>query len=175
MVAPLKKLYHLLDSWVAHVGYIMGQSDQFCAQTNIIRHNDPLSSIVQKPILHVPPFLEVVTANVTERIRERERKGKTEQTGLEETEPPQITPTGEPLPIWAKDLSQRPVTQKERDSGKDAQKQQGSAEFTGKLCKRVMVLIQWKVDADKAVDEHVVQALEGWLQTRGISIYTEPL
>jgi hypothetical protein len=58
MVAPLRKLSCLLDSWVACVGYIVGQLDQFHVQTNIVRHNDPLSSIVKKPILHVPPFLE---------------------------------------------------------------------------------------------------------------------
>jgi hypothetical protein len=52
------------------------------------------------------------------------------------------------------------MTQKERDNGKGAQGQQSSAEFTGKLCRRVMALICWKVGADKAVDEHVVQALE---------------
>jgi hypothetical protein len=67
------------------------------------------------------------------------------------------------------------MTQKERDSGKDAQGQQSSAEFTGKLCKQVMALIRWKVGTDKAVDEHVVQALERWLWNRGISIYTDPL
>jgi hypothetical protein len=43
----------------------------------------------------------------------------------------------------------------------------------GKLCKRVLALIKYKVGADGAVDEHMVQALEAWLQKRGISIYTD--
>jgi hypothetical protein len=59
MIVPLKKFNHLLDSWMAHVGYVMGQSDQLSAKADIARHNDPLSSIMQKPILHVPSVLEV--------------------------------------------------------------------------------------------------------------------
>jgi hypothetical protein len=46
-------------------------------------------------------------------------------------------------------------------------------DLTGKLCQHVMALIRWRVGADKAVMEHVVQALEEWLQRRGISIYTD--
>jgi hypothetical protein len=59
MVVPPKKFCHLLDSWMAHMGYIMCQSDQLGAKANIARHNDPLSGIMQKPILHVPSFLKV--------------------------------------------------------------------------------------------------------------------
>jgi uncharacterized protein (DUF3084 family) len=36
--------------------------------------------------------------------------------------------------------------------------------LTGKLCRRVMVLIWWNVGANKAVNAHVVWALEGWLR-----------
>jgi hypothetical protein len=49
------------------------------------------------------------------------------------------------------------------------------SDLTGKLCWCVMALIRWKVGADKAVTEHVVWALEEWLQRRGISIYTDRL
>jgi hypothetical protein len=59
MVVPLKKFHHLLDSQMAHVRYIVGQSDNLQAQTNIIWHDDLISSIIQKPILCVPSFLEV--------------------------------------------------------------------------------------------------------------------
>jgi hypothetical protein len=45
----------------------------------------------------------------------------------------------------------------------------------GKLCRRVLALIQWQVGADKAVSEHVVQVLEEWLHRQGISIYTDRL
>jgi hypothetical protein len=45
--------------------------------------------------------------------------------------------------------------------------------LTGKLCQHVMVLICWKVGADVAVMEHMVQALEEWLHRRGIGIYTD--
>jgi hypothetical protein len=58
----------------------------------------------------------------------------------------------------------REVRERDNRSGPD---------LTGKLCRRVMALIRWKVGADKAVTEHVVQALEEWLQRRGISIYTD--
>jgi hypothetical protein len=39
--------------------------------------------------------------------------------------------------------------------------------------RRALVLIKYKVGADEAVDDHMVQVLEGWLQKRGISIYTD--
>jgi hypothetical protein len=38
--------------------------------------------------------------------------------------------------------------------------------FTGKLCRRALVLIWWQVGADKAVSEHVVWALEVAVQVR---------
>jgi hypothetical protein len=41
-----------------------------------------------------------------------------------------------------------------------------------KLCKWALALIKYKVGADGAVDEHMVQVLEAWLQRKGISIYT---
>jgi hypothetical protein len=59
MIVPLKKFHHLLNSQMANVEYIMGQSNNLSVQTNIIWHNDLISSIVQKPILCVPSFLEV--------------------------------------------------------------------------------------------------------------------
>jgi hypothetical protein len=59
MVVPPKKFDRLLDSWMAHMGYVVGQLDQLSAKADIARHDDPLSSIVQKPILHVPSVLKV--------------------------------------------------------------------------------------------------------------------
>jgi hypothetical protein len=63
----------------------------------------------------------------------------------------------------------------EWDSGTPSRRIDASAQLTGKLCRHVMALIQWKVGADRAVSEHVVQALEEWLHRWGISIYTDLL
>jgi hypothetical protein len=65
------------------------------------------------------------------------------------------------------------LTHGEQDSGTRDMSQKGSAELTGKLCQCVLALISWKVSADKAVMNHMVQALEEWLRRRGISIYTD--
>jgi hypothetical protein len=70
-------------------------------------------------------------------------------------------------------MSQESVTHQEQDSGTGAVHQTGSAELTGKLCQRVMVLIRWKVGTDKAVMGHMVQVLEEWLHRHSISIYTD--
>jgi hypothetical protein len=43
----------------------------------------------------------------------------------------------------------------------------------GKLCRRVLVLIQLKVGTDEAVTDHMVWVLKEWLQRRGITIYTD--
>jgi hypothetical protein len=59
MVVPPKKFHRLLNSQMAHMGYIVGQSNNLSVQTNIVQHNDLISSIMQKPILHVPSFLKV--------------------------------------------------------------------------------------------------------------------
>jgi hypothetical protein len=48
-----------------------------------------------------------------------------------------------------------------------------NAQLMGKLCKRALVLIKYKVGADVDVSDRMVQALEEWLQRRRISIYTE--
>jgi hypothetical protein len=45
--------------------------------------------------------------------------------------------------------------------------------LTGKLCQRMMALIQLRVGADEAVSDHVVWALKEWLRRRGITIYTD--
>jgi hypothetical protein len=65
------------------------------------------------------------------------------------------------------------MTPRERNNGKEIREQGGSAQLTGKLCKRVMALICWRVGTDKAVSEHMVQALEELLHRWGISIYTD--
>jgi hypothetical protein len=70
-------------------------------------------------------------------------------------------------------LSQMELTHREWDSGSGMMTQEGSAELTGKLCQQVMALICWRVGADKAVTDCMVQALEEWLHRRGISIYTD--
>jgi hypothetical protein len=67
------------------------------------------------------------------------------------------------------------MTQEKWDSGNGSVTHRGSADLTGKLCWCVMALICWKVGADKAVMEHMVQALEEWLCRRGISIYIDLL
>jgi hypothetical protein len=48
-------------------------------------------------------------------------------------------------------------------------------ELMGKLCRRVLALIKWKVSHDRNITESTVQALESWLWVRGISIYTDCL
>jgi hypothetical protein len=60
--------------------------------------------------------------------------------------------------------SQEEMTQEEWDIGTRSVNHIGSADLTGKLCQRVMTLIWWKVGADTAVMEHVVQVLEEWLR-----------
>jgi hypothetical protein len=65
------------------------------------------------------------------------------------------------------------VTQGEQDSGIRSVSQQGSPSLTGQLCQHVMAVVCWQVGTDKAVDDHMVQALEQWLRARGISIYTD--
>jgi hypothetical protein len=62
-----------------------------------------------------------------------------------------------------------------RDNGSTAGSHDDRAALTGKLCQWVMVLIKWQCGMDKAVDARMVQALEGWLCNRGISIYTDLL
>jgi hypothetical protein len=71
--------------------------------------------------------------------------------------------------------SHREMTQREWDSETRSVSHGGSAELTGKLCRRVMALIQWKVGADVAVTDRVVWALEEWLRRRGIAIHTDLL
>jgi hypothetical protein len=44
MVVPPKKFYCLLDSQMAHVGNIVGQSNNLSVQTNIIWHDDLVNS-----------------------------------------------------------------------------------------------------------------------------------
>jgi hypothetical protein len=70
-------------------------------------------------------------------------------------------------------MSHRVLTHEEQDSGTKAPHHRGSAELTGKLCHRVIALICWRVGADGAVTDHMVQAVEEWLHRRGISIYTD--
>jgi hypothetical protein len=48
-------------------------------------------------------------------------------------------------------------------------------EMMGKLCHRALVLIKHKVGADMSISDCMVQALETWLRTKGITIYTERL
>jgi hypothetical protein len=67
------------------------------------------------------------------------------------------------------------ATVKERDSGTAPVTQDDRGVLTGKLCKHVMALIKWQCSADTAVDDRMVRVLEGWLQRRGISIYTDLL
>jgi hypothetical protein len=116
-----------------------------------------------------------VTANVTEEIRKKRNSpaaGNNEPNWMEEYEPDRSNLTlDEPV----QDLSHRGMTQGEQDSGTQSVSHGSSAELTGKLCQHVMALIWWKVGADKAAMEHVVQALEEWLHRRGISIYTDLL
>jgi hypothetical protein len=76
---------------------------------------------------------------------------------------------------WVKDESDRldsRTTHLADQNGWDTGSRDTSV-LTGKLCRRVMVLIQWKVGTDKAVMEHMVRALEQWLHNRGISIYMD--
>jgi hypothetical protein len=61
------------------------------------------------------------------------------------------------------------------DSGPAIVSHDNRATITGKLCQQVMVLIKWQCGVDKAVDDRMVRALEGWLRNRGISIYTDLL
>jgi hypothetical protein len=68
-----------------------------------------------------------------------------------------------------------PTIDKKRDSGTAPADQNERSALTGKLCKRVLVLIKWQCSADTAVDDRMVQALTGWLRKRGISIYTETI
>jgi hypothetical protein len=65
------------------------------------------------------------------------------------------------------------MTHREQDSGTGAVYQMGSAELTGKLCQRVMAVIQLRVGADKVMMGHMVQVLEEWLHRHGISIYMD--
>jgi hypothetical protein len=69
--------------------------------------------------------------------------------------------------------SHRTMTQEKWDSGTRSVSHTGQSDLMGKLCRRVMVLIRWKVGANVAVMEHVVRALEEWLHRQGISIYTD--
>jgi hypothetical protein len=127
----------------------------------------------------------IVTASVTEEIK-RKRKEKQNEEKPNRTD----EPTGETKPAEESNLTQRDesvkeeveptmshlgMTSKERNNSKEIREQGSSAHLTGKLCKRVMALIRWKVGADKAVSEHMVWALEGWLRRRGISIYADLL
>jgi hypothetical protein len=59
------------------------------------------------------------------------------------------------------------------DSGTSISDQSSRTALMGKLCKRVLALIKYKVSVDNAVDGHMVQVLEAWLCKRGISIYTD--
>jgi hypothetical protein len=70
-------------------------------------------------------------------------------------------------------VSQRALTHREWDSGTGAVHHRSSAELTGKLCRRVMALICWKVGADGTVTDHMVWVLEEWLHRHRISIYTD--
>jgi hypothetical protein len=72
-------------------------------------------------------------------------------------------------------MSHKEMTQGEWDTGTRSVSYDGNVELTGKLCRCMMALIRWKVGADVAVTDHVVQALEEWLCRRGISIYMDLL
>jgi hypothetical protein len=61
----------------------------------------------------------------------------------------------------------------EWDSGTSDHNSESRLVLMGKLCRRALVLIKYKVGADKAVDDYMVKALEAWLWKRGISIYTD--
>jgi hypothetical protein len=115
-----------------------------------------------------------VMASVTREIKERrneQEKEENEPNQKQEDEPNRSASMSE----LAQEMSHRELTQEEQDSGTRSVTHNSSAELTGKLCQHVMALIRWKVGADKAVMEHMVQALEEWLRRRGISIYTDLL
>jgi hypothetical protein len=61
----------------------------------------------------------------------------------------------------------------EQDSGSGTLTRDNSAQMMGKLCKQALVLIKHKVGTDVNVSDHMVWALEEWLQRQGITIYTE--
>jgi hypothetical protein len=61
----------------------------------------------------------------------------------------------------------------EWDTGTSICSNGSGPDLMGRLCRRVLALIKYKVSADVAVSEHMVRVLEMWLQKRGISIYTE--
>jgi hypothetical protein len=90
-------------------------------------------------------------ASVTEEIKRR--RNEPDQSG--EHESSQRKPTAG----LAQELSHRGLTQEEQDSGPRSVSHGSSAKLTGKLCRRVMALIRWKVGVDNAVTEHVVWAL----------------
>jgi hypothetical protein len=108
-----------------------------------------------------------ITASVTEEIkRRREEAGptgvKSQPARSLQTRPDQFREGDEPG-IHLNQVSQRESSGKKRDSGTSSANHGSSAELTGKLCRRMMALIQWRVGANKAVTEHVVQVLEEWL------------
>jgi hypothetical protein len=110
----------------------------------------------------------IVTASVTERIREsRKRTGprwdepeRSQEQSAEQDELERTRASAEPQP-QPRTPSQDESLSEERDSGTTSVSHVGSTDLTGKLCRHVMVLIWWKVGADKVVMEHVVQALSG--------------
>jgi hypothetical protein len=124
-----------------------------------------------------------VTASVTEKIKRE--KEQTDEEGFDRTRPvqtrsDQIRPSAiEPRQFDEdRQVSQKGMTReppRERDSGTAPMTQSDRGVLTGKLCKRVMVLIKWQCSTDTAVDACMVRALEEWLQRRGISIYTDLL
>jgi hypothetical protein len=122
-------------------------------------------------------------ASVTDKIKEERKKkeqGNDNRTNMEETESVRTnTPVGEPSQHeLGAATSQREMTQEileKWDSGSEIRSHNDRAVMTGKLCRRVMVLIKWQCGMDKAVDAHMVRVLEGWLRNRGISIYIDLL
>jgi hypothetical protein len=116
-----------------------------------------------------------VMVSVTEEIKKRRNKPTTENVEPSQTRIHGLNCLGSPEDEPGQDMSHREVTQGKQDSGTRSVSHDSSTELTGKLCQRMMALIQWKVGADKAVTEHMVWVLEEWLHRRGISIYTDLL
>jgi hypothetical protein len=118
-----------------------------------------------------------VMASVTNEIREERKQGRTEPGEAEPVRVELLTGRTDRLGSSSPDLPSHrtvtPMTSKEWDSGSPPMSQGDRATLTGKLCQWVMALIKWQCGVDKAVDDRMVRALEGWLWNRGISIYTD--
>jgi hypothetical protein len=140
-----------------------------------------------------------VTASVTREIKEEKEKGKkdvvpsttTDKEAEEEnqanslrldskkanqekkTEPVRFKAEQNETNDQTSQEGMTPSSVKKRDSGTAPVSHDECPALTGKLCKRVLALIRWQCSADAVVDARMVQALEGWLRKRGISIYTE--